>query len=270
MGVVNVTPDSFSDGGLCLSPKDAIAKIKNLIDSSVDYIDIGAESTKPGSLPISVNEEWQRLCPVFDMLKSLDLKKTQISLDSRNSNTIEKACSLGLIHMINDVSGTQKVDTLNKCLEHADKKGISLKYCAMHMFEEPRTMQLRPLKRQDAIRSCEYFFERETQKLENCGFHPDKIFLDPGIGFGKDDCANLSLIQKSMDWSKKYNLLYGVSRKSFIGRLLDIKHPEERDPPTKMVEICLAMMGVKIIRTHDTKGLMKIRNAQQLNSKDIH
>jgi len=260
MGVINLTPDSFSDGGDFWDLPKVINRIKHLVEVGADYIDIGAESTRPGAKRISPETEWARLEPVFNELYKLDLKKSKISLDSRNAPTLIKSCATGFVSMINDVSGVQCIDTLRECLESAKAKGIRLKYCAMHMHQTPELMQTSPLCGNEAVASCETFFHTATEKLLKVGYRAQDVFVDPGIGFGKDDKANLLLINEAKNWAKRFNLLYGVSRKSFIGRLLDIDQPKLRDNPSKAFEISLAMMGASIIRTHDADSLIKTRD----------
>lgn len=259
MGVLNITPDSFSDGGEYLSLQKAVKKIKGLVACGAHYIDLGAESTRPGSKPINHETEWDRLEPVLNELLKLDLKTTEISLDSKNPETLIKACGTGAISMINDVSGVQDPKTLKECLDASKAKGKELSYCAMHMHLTPESMQTAPLKGEQALSEVETFFHSAHQQLVDAGFCPKSIFMDPGIGFGKDDAANLLLIAEASNWSKRFNLLYGVSRKSFLGRLLDISTPKERDPASKSLEFSLATMGVSIIRTHDVEGLMKFQ-----------
>ena len=263
MGILNVTPDSFSDGGLYTSVDDAMARVDEFISQGVDYIDIGAESTRPGSRPITEDQEWERLEPILSALAKKDLGRTKISLDSKNSSTISKACATGTIQMINDISGTQSSDMLSEFIETAKAKSIELEYCAMHMHETPATMQENPLPTSKAIATCETFFHAAQKKLITAGFKRENIYMDPGVGFGKTDSANLKLLETTPIWSKRFNLLYGISRKSFIGRLLNIASPEDRDAPSKAFELSLAMMGASIIRTHDVRGLARLREVAQ-------
>ena len=130
----------------------------------------------------------------------------------------------------------------------------------MHIHGNPKDMQDKPLSGLD--QSLEVFssLENDYTSLKSCGFSDDRIFLDPGIGFGKDDSANLTLLKLSMEKAKKLPLLVGISRKSFMGRLLNIDNPLDRDAPSKMLEISLMMSGVKIIRTHEVKSLSNMRD----------
>ena len=130
----------------------------------------------------------------------------------------------------------------------------------MHIHGELKTMQESPISSLQESKKVLDILKKDFQVLKNVGFSEDRIFLDPGIGFGKDDRANLLLLKMSMEKSKKLPLLVGVSRKSFIGRLLDIDQPLMRDNPSKMLEICLMMAGVKIIRTHAVEQLAKMRD----------
>ena len=251
MGVLNITPDSFSDGGAYSSLQKVLLQIEKLVEQGADIIDVGAESSRPGSSAVSVDEEWARLEPV---LKSLDKWPEVIfSLDSYKDEIIERALSYK-IDIINNIKGLSSKETLDKI----NKKKLS--YISMHIHGELKTMQESPISSLQESKKVLDILKKDFQVLKNVGFSEDRIFLDPGIGFGKDDRANLLLLKMSMEKSKKLPLLVGVSRKSFIGRLLDIDQPLMRDNPSKMLEICLMMAGVKIIRTHAVEQLAKMRD----------
>lgn len=249
MGILNVTPDSFSDGGLFNSLPQAIEKTTELFRDGAHIIDIGAESTRPGSDPVSPEIEWQRLEPVLEALhKHLD----RISLDTRNDETALRALGNG-VRFFNNVNGFYKDATMKKL--GAQK---NVKYCAMHMHGTPGNMQDSPLGKEDALREVEEFFAYALTKLKDYGFDPDNCYLDPGVGFGKSDAANIALIQNSHRFSDCYNLLCGISRKSFMGRLFNIDTPNERDVLSKAFEIALIEQKVQIIRTHNVKMLTEI------------
>lgn len=250
MGIVNITPDSFSDGNNFLKPESAIAHAHSLISDGCDVLDLGAESTRPGAAALSWQEEWQRLEPVLRGLKA-EIPPSAISVDTRNPEVMLRAAQLG-VGWINNVNGLADQETLKKLASY------NLNYIAMHMHGNPKTMQDQALSRQDCATAVERFFSEAHEKLLACGFTQDRIFMDPGIGFGKTDAANLMLMSKAGDYSKAYNLVFGVSRKSMFGRLLDIPEPLERDKPSKVAEFALAMAGVNVIRTHNVKELAKI------------
>jgi dihydropteroate synthase len=250
MGVVNITPDSFSDGGKFDSPDAAIKKALDLAEDGADIIDLGAESSRPGASPISEQLEWQRLEPVIENL--IKAKNIQLSVDTYKPETMLKAAEIGC-HYINDINGSADVETLNTLAKHED-----LSYIAMHKAGDPKTMQQNPLEGDDAISKVDDFFQRTEKKLLNAGFRKDMIWLDPGIGFGKTDEANARLLKHCSVWAKKYQLTLGVSRKSFIGRTLGIIDPTKRDSPSKMLEFGLSCMGVQMIRTHEVAMLKNL------------
>jgi dihydropteroate synthase len=252
MGIVNVTPDSFSDGNLFLDPKKASEQCFYLADDGADYIDLGAESSRPGASVITPELEWQRLEPVLDLLARRQLG-AKISVDTTNSSTMLKATAAGAV-MINNISGLADPETLVK-LAAAGKT----EYIAMHMAGTPDTMQKAPLRASDATKEVESFFATAKQELLEAGFVPEQIWLDPGIGFGKTDAANLNLMAETVPWSRKYNIALGISRKSWLGRTLDIACPTDRDKASKTMEFGLWIAGAKLIRTHDVKGLSVFR-----------
>ena len=149
-------------------------------------------------------------------------------------------------------------NTVEEC-EVAILAAQGMTYVAMHMHKDPEKMQVSPLHGHEALEAVKGFYEDAIDRLGASGFASEKIWLDPGIGFGKDDAANLKLIQHSLQESHKFNLLLGISRKSFMGRLLSVEDPQDRDPPSKMLEACFMMMGAKCIRTHDVASLDQIR-----------
>jgi len=133
-----------------------------------------------------------------------------------------------------------------------------LAYVCMHMRTNPQQMQTDPLRGDAAVRDVESFFADKHAALTACGFAPERIFMDPGIGFGKDDSGNLALLAATASFAKDYQLCIGVSRKSFIGRALSLVNPVDRDPPSKMLELGQVFMGAKIIRTHAVAPLVKL------------
>lgn len=266
MGVLNVTPDSFSDGGDSLDADRAVATALRLADEGADYIDVGAESTRPGAVPVSSQAEWHRLEPVLDRLAQRTLG-AKLSIDTRKPEIMLKAAEAG-VGLINDSSGTadgsQPGDPANP---GADDKTLQIlasrshiRYCAMHMHGTPQTMQQNPLRGQAAVTAVDKFFAGAEQRLRKAGFAQSRLWLDPGIGFGKDDTGNVALLAHVPAWSKTLGVAIGISRKGFIGRLLDITRPEQRDAPSKMLEFGLAIAGARLIRTHDVKRLAHLRS----------
>jgi dihydropteroate synthase len=156
--------------------------------------------------------------------------------------------------MINNVAGLSDEATM----EYAARTG-KVSWVAMHMAGTPETMQLHPLGAKQALTEVASFFDDAHKKLTHAGFEPQQIWMDPGIGFGKSDGANVALLAKTLDFAKLWNIVIGVSRKSLIGRTLQIPDPLLRDGPSKMLEFGSVMAGARMIRTHDVKGLEVLR-----------
>lgn len=252
MGVVNITPDSFSDGGHFLDPGAAFAQAEKLVADGAEIVDIGAESSRPGSRQVSQDEEWARLLPVLTRLAKGTLK-AQISLDTRKPELMMKATDFG-ISFINDIEGGRDEKVLRFL---AARREIS--YICMHMHGNPETMQKSPLSGTAGIRAIDQFFKEKTQLLASCGFSPERIYLDPGFGFGKTDDLNAKILAHTAGWAAAgQQLAVGVSRKSFFGRTLGLENPADRDAPSKICELSLAIMGASIIRTHDVKRLKRL------------
>lgn len=251
MGILNVTPDSFSDGGLYESVSQAIEHAGYLVDSGADIVDVGAESSRPGARPVTAQEEWARLEPILAALQPLR-SSVLLSVDTQKPEIMVKAAAAG-IDMINDVGGKASIDDLRVLAKYE-----RLQYIGMHMAGTPETMQMSPLKSADVCSKVVAFFESTVAKAVESGFESDRIWLDPGIGFGKTDAANIALMAAVGEWSGKYQMAIGVSRKSLMGRYLGIEAPEDRDPPSKMLELGLALLGARLIRTHDVAALRRL------------
>lgn len=261
MGIVNCTPDSFSDGGLNESPSIATETCLSLVSRGVDWVDLGAESSRPGATPLSSEQEWDRLLPVLSSLQSRGFAFEKLSIDSYHPQTMVKAAQMG-VGMINCIKGVVDEDVLLTL----KKANPQVKYAAMHMYLDPKQMHRNPLKKQPAVTAVEEFFRSSHKTLTRVGFAQEDIFLDPGIGFGKNDAANLALMAKAGTWAKSYNLLYGVSRKSFFGRLLGIDQAQDRDPVSKVTEVGLWLSGVQIIRTHAVDPLLAVKRVLKEDS----
>ena len=146
-----------------------------------------------------------------------------------------------------------------KLTEKTELAAYKVTYIAMHMHGSPKSMQAAPLTAENVVESVANFYESELKEFQSCGWEVENIWLDPGIGFGKDDRANLLLLKTGLNSLSGQNLVLGISRKSFIGRLLEIENPTDRDAPSKMFELALLMQNVKAIRTHDVKRLHGMR-----------
>lgn len=251
MGVVNVTPDSFSDGGQWVDPELAWSRGVELAEAGADVIDLGAESSRPGASEVPLDKEWARLEPVLELFRKRN-PNIAVSVDTYKPEIMLMAAELGA-QVINDIKGGADESTLKLLAQ----KGVT--YLAMHMHRSPLSMQQSPLSANDALDVVADFYDETYHKLKRCGFSEDKILLDPGIGFGKSDAANFQLIAQAMQKSSQYPILLGISRKSFIGRALDLPDPLTRDLPSKMMEMTLILSGIKAIRTHEVKALHQVR-----------
>jgi len=250
MGILNVTPDSFSDGGKYLSQADAFSHASEMIEAGVDIIDIGGESSRPGSIPISLNEEMDRVIPVIQIIKK-KYPQSVISVDTTKYEVAVEALKCGA-EIINDVSGL----TFDERIADAVAK-FSAGLILMHIKGTPKDMQNNP-EYNDIISEIKYFLRTQISKAEIKGV--GKIIIDPGIGFGKkydDNFLILKNIQKLC--SVGYPLLIGVSRKSFIGNELGFE-VTERDIPSAILETAAIQSGARIIRTHNYKNGIYIRN----------
>ena len=252
MGIINVTPDSFSDGGSYLQTKDAIDHGLRLLAEGADILDFGAESARPyAHQTLNEQEEWRRLRDIIEYFA----KNTTapISLDSYKPYVIERCLDLG-VTIINNIYGLLHPDCLKKIARNP-----TIKYLAMHMHQSPATMQDLPLTASMGPAVLDNFYKTTTETLLAAGFNPANIFLDPGIGFGKTDPCNIVLLRDLLKYTNQYNIVVGISRKSFMGRLLDIADPKERDKASKVIEFTLALAGVKWIRTHNVAALHQLR-----------
>jgi dihydropteroate synthase len=248
LGVVNLTPDSFSDGGDTLAPRAALERCEALLRDGADLLDLGAESTRPGATPLSAAEEWARLEPVLTTLARRHLT-ARVSLDTRKPEIMRRGADLG-ITLINDVEGGRDSATLKALARY-----VNLGYLAMHMHGTPENMQRQPLGSRTAVAAADAFFAEREDALRDAGFSPARIWLDPGIGFGKTDAANLRLMAEIPRWRAAHQVAVGVSRKGFLGRALGLAVPKDRDPPTKTLELGLWLLGARMIRTHDVARL---------------
>lgn len=254
MGVINVTPDSFSDGGNFYSPEAALKQALKLEKEGADILDIGAESSRPGSEPIDAKTEWERLGPALSAIKQ-NCKNIKISVDSYRPETILRAVEEFGIDYVNCIKGVLEFSLLQRLA-----KVDHLNFIAMHMQGSPKNMQKHPLKGGEVVAKLKEFFKTSILELKRAGFSENRIFLDPGIGFGKSDAANLKLLQWMPIAQERYsNVVVGISRKSMFSRILEIQEPMQRDAVSKMVELGLLFAGVSIIRTHDVAALVKIK-----------
>ena len=246
MGILNVTPDSFSDGGKFLKNYSAKHHIKKMINDGVDIIDIGGESTKPGSQDVYSKNEWKR---IKSKLIFLSKKKSFISLDTRKSIIMEKSLKYR-INLINDVSGLSYDNkTLNFLKEY--KKPFIIH----HIKGTPKTMQLNP-NYKNVLLDIYDFFEKKLKLIRSKKIKHNNIILDPGIGFGKNLKHNITLIsQISIFHSLGYPIMLGLSRKRFIKDLSGNNDSKERIGGTVSSSLYSMLQGVQILRVHDVNEL---------------
>jgi dihydropteroate synthase len=241
MGIVNVTPDSFSDGGACLDPPAAIAHAEQLLAEGAHMLDIGAESTRPGAHAPDTDEELQRLLPVLRVATGWGVP---VSVDTSNPAVIRAALELG-VDIVNDVRALQRPGALAAVAAHP-QAGL----CLMHMRGEPGTMQAEPVY-DDVVLAVRDFLRERLGAARAAGIADARIVLDPGIGFGKTPAHNLELLRRQaelLDLGRP--LLLGWSRKSTLG-LLTGKPARERQAASVAAALLAVHAGARIVRVHD-------------------
>jgi dihydropteroate synthase len=248
MGALNVTPDSFSDGGKFLTQKNAVKRALEMEKEGADIIDIGGESSRPGSEPVTVDEELKRVIPVLNELNGR--LKIPISIDTYKSKVAEKAMDSGA-EIVNDISSLRFDERMMDIVSQR-KPGLII----MHMKGKPKTMQDNPSYK-DTIQEIYDFLKERTDYALSNGLERERIIIDPGIGFGKRQEDNLEILYRAAEFtSLGYLLLIGASRKSFIGRALNV--PVEERLEGSLAACGIAMEeGVNIIRVHDVKSTRK-------------
>ena len=243
MGILNVTPDSFSDGGNFNQFERAMAHARQMVSDGATLIDIGGESTRPGAPDVSEQEELDRVIPVVEqMVRELDV---MISLDTSKAAVMREGCNAGA-HLINDVRALQAPGALQAAAEAA------VPVCLMHMQGQPKTMQEAP-KYEDVFAEVDRYFVEQIARCERAGITKDKLLLDPGFGFGKNLTHNYTLLARLAEFHHfNLPLLVGMSRKSMVGQLLNVG-PSERLSGSLACAVIAAMQGAQIVRVHDVK-----------------
>ncbi|WP_115303818.1 dihydropteroate synthase [Legionella beliardensis] len=261
MGIINVTPDSFSDGGCYLNCEQALAYARQLIVAGADILDIGGESSRPGAKPISSDEEIARVIPLIEQLR----QETDccISIDTTKAAVMEAAIDAGA-DIINDISGLRDEAAL-----HVAAK-LQTPVCLMHMKGIPETMQVAPISYDDITREINEFFQSQIARCLKVGIKKEHIILDPGFGFGKSIEHNLQIVNNLGQFKQhQLPLMLGVSRKSTIGAILN-KEVNERMIGGIAINIVASLKGVDIIRTHDVEetkqALLMLKAIMQVNN----
>ena len=250
MGILNVTPDSFSDGGKYVDVKIATDHALEMIDNGADIIDIGGESTRPGSEPVSDNDECNRIIPVIESIKKNN-SEILISVDTYKSYVAKRAVDAGA-DLVNDISGLTFDPNMLSYLS-----GKDIPVILMHINGRPKTMQNNPVY-DDLIKDISKFFHKQCNIARENGIKKNHIILDPGIGFGKSFENNFTLIRRLNDiCDLGYPVMIGPSRKAFIGNTLSLP-PNERIEGTLATVVAGIMNGAKIVRVHDVKEVKRV------------
>ena len=257
MGILNVTPDSFSDGGEHSLPQQALQRAKIMIAEGADIIDIGGESSRPGAKPVPLDAELKRVLPVVELLLEYiqsNRLNVQVSIDTYKPEVMRRVMKLG-VHMINDIRALQEPGALEACVEY------DAQVCLMHMQGRPETMQLQPVQSTDITSTVYEFLRQRVRACVDAGLSKANIILDPGFGFGKTFDQNWALLSglaslKPLDCP----ILVGTSRKSMLGTLLD--KPTGDRLPASIASVVLALeRGASVLRVHDvgpTKDAVRV------------
>ena len=260
MGILNITPDSFSDGGMYVDFNAALKRADQMIEEGVDIIDIGGESTRPGSEAVSVDEELKRITPIIEAIKKMS--DIAISIDTYKPDVMKEVIDMD-VAMINDIYALQKPHAIDMI------KKSNVGVCLMHMQGSPKTMQLNPTYK-NVVSEVRSFLEERVNLIANAGIDKSRIIVDPGFGFGKTFEHNIDLLQ-NIESFKSLNLpiLVGLSRKSFIRKILNGDHDDHLSGSISAA-ILSALKGAKILRVHDvkeTQSALKIFQVAQSANK---
>ncbi|AIR05852.1 dihydropteroate synthase [Cedecea neteri] len=243
MGILNVTPDSFSDGGQHNSLVEALKHANAMINAGATIIDVGGESTRPGAAEVSTEEELERVIPVVEAIAQRF--EVWVSVDTSKAEVIRESARVGA-HIINDIRSLQEPGALAAAAE------TGLPVCLMHMQGEPKTMQQAP-HYDDVYADVNRFFVQHIARCEAGGISKEKLLLDPGFGFGKNLTHNYQLLARLSEFHHYgMPLLVGMSRKSMVGQLLNVG-PDQRLSGSLACAVIAAMQGAQILRVHDVK-----------------
>lgn len=250
MGILNVTPDSFSDGGKYFSKEDAVKQGLKLLDDGADILDIGGESTRPGAEVVSEDDELTRVIPVIEQIKN-QRPEAVISIDTTKYNVAKSAVDAGAT-IINDISG---LDFDIRLAELAADKNLTM--ILMHIQGTPRTMQQNPVY-EDVFTDIFNILKNKIEKAREIGVQ--SIIADAGIGFGKTYEQNITLLRNYEKFRELgVPIMVGLSRKAFIGKMFDIPNPADRDIPTVLIHALLLQQNIDIIRVHNVEMMNMLR-----------
>jgi dihydropteroate synthase len=255
MGILNITPDSFSDGGKYISLEKAVERGLEMEKEGADIIDIGGESTRPFAEPVSLEEELERVIPVIEKIR--DKSDIKISVDTYKSEVAEEAIRAGA-NIINDISGATFDNRMKGVIKRYDKPII-----IMHIKGTPKNMQINP-EYDDLIGEIKQFLVNRKKELNEFGIKDDKIIIDPGIGFGKKIEHNYIIINRLNEFkSVGLPILIGASRKSFLGKPFDYSI-EEREEGTCVSSVISILNGVSILRVHNIVSAKRVINTMNM------
>ncbi len=261
MAILNVTPDSFSDGGAYAGNTEAIDAALRMIDEGADLIDVGGESTRPGSHPVPEDVERARVIPVVERIAS---RGVAVSVDTSKPTVARDALQAGA-QVINDVKALREPGMIDVCADS------TCTVCLMHMQGEPATMQHSP-SYQDVVAEVREFLLARASEAQAHGIARDRIWVDPGIGFGKTSSHNLALIRNLAQFVETgYPILLGVSRKGFIGRLLDAENPpaaKDRLLGSIALQAAAQLFGASVIRAHDVREARQVIDVLSAMSRE--
>ncbi|MBB1280899.1 dihydropteroate synthase [Pseudoalteromonas sp. SR41-1] len=260
MGILNVTPDSFSDGGQFLDPKIVLKRAMQLLGDGAQILDIGGESTRPGAPDVSLKDELARVIPAIKAIR--EYSDCVISIDTSKAQVMEQAILAGA-DIVNDVRALQEINALETVAQYED-----VAICLMHMQGQPRSMQCAP-HYDNLFADINMFFSERIKACETAGIKFERLILDPGFGFGKTLSHNYQILAKFDDFNKLgLPLLAGLSRKSMIGNLLN-RETNERLAGSLAGALIAAQNGAKIIRVHDVKETADVLGVYQACEKGI-
>jgi dihydropteroate synthase len=250
MGILNVTPDSFSDGGRYLDPLKAAEQALRLQEEGADWIDVGGESTRPGAKPVSATEEKKRILPVIK--SAVKMLRIPLSADTYKAEVARAAVGEG-VRMINDISAMTFDPRMGKTVS-----ALKVPVILMHTQGKPKTMQRKPFYR-DVVGDILSYFRQRLDYARDCGIAEDRLLVDPGFGFGKTDQQNLTLLRELWEFKVLGKpIVSGLSRKSTLGRLLGGLPPEQRVEATAAAVTTSILKGADFVRVHDVQSMARV------------
>jgi len=250
MGVLNVTPDSFSDGGQFLDTRAAVDRALAIASEGAAVLDIGGESTRPGAAPVPADEQIERVVPVIRAARERGLA-IPVSIDTRSAKVAAAALNAGA-DIVNDISAARHAAAMPELLAERN-----VPFVIMHMQGTPETMQNDP-QYDDVVAEVRAFFDARAETLADAGVDVNRMIVDPGIGFGKTPAHNLALIRNISAFGVRWPVLMGVSRKAFLGRIIGIEDPTDRLMPTAAAVAACVLGGASMVRVHDVASMRQV------------